>query len=204
MGKYLGPQHRACRRAGVKLCEKAKCPLTRRNYPPGQHGPKGYPRLTAYGLQLAEKQKAKRMYGIMERQFKNIIEKAQAKVGNTGEYLVNFLEFRLDNAVYRLGYALSRRQARQLVNHGHFLVNGKSVNIPSYTLRIGDTVSLKESSRTLPLFKNLPETLKSYKPLSWLSLDPVALIGKVVSEPAALKELKPLFDVKAVVEYYSR
>lgn len=120
MSKYIGPQHKVCRRTGIKLCTTAKCPLTKRNYPPGQHGPKGYPRLTSYGLQLQEKQKAKRIYGLLEQQFKNLVGRAARKTGNTGEHLLNFLESRLDNTVYRLGFTSTRRQARQLVNHGHF------------------------------------------------------------------------------------
>lgn len=204
MSKYIGPQHKACRRAGIKLCTSLKCPMTKRNYPPGVHGPKGYPRLTAYGIQLQEKQKAKRVYGILERQFKNLVLKARRKTGDTGEHLLNFLESRLDNVVYRLGFASTRRQARQLVNHGHFLVDGKSVTIPSYLLRIGQTVTLKESSKNLSFFKNVIVNLPSHKVSAWLTLDPQKAEGKMAAYAGTLREMKPLFDVKVVVEYYSR
>ena len=125
MPQKLRFSHRACRRSGVKLCTTLKCPLTRRKGPPGVHGPSGYPRLTAYGAQLMEKQKAKNTYGLRERQFAGLMRNAQKKTGDTGKYLIDMLESRLDNVIYRLGFAETRPMARQLVSHGHFLVDGK-------------------------------------------------------------------------------
>jgi small subunit ribosomal protein S4 len=172
--------------------------------PPGVHGPKGYPRLTAYGTQLLEKQKAKTIYGILERPFANIIAKAQRKVGDTGEHLINMLELRLDNVVFRCGLATTRRQARQLVNHGHILVDGKKINIPSALLKVGQVVTVKENSKSRPYFKTILEKLATYAPPQWLSLEAKIPEGKIIALPASLKDFKPLFDVKAVVEYYGR
>jgi small subunit ribosomal protein S4 len=210
MGKKLGPQCKQCRREGKKLflkgerCFTSKCAMVKRNYPPGAHGiTKRKPRVTEYGLQLREKQKAKRIYGILERQFRNYYRKAIKKVGDTGEILFQFLEQRLDNVVYRLGFAKSRKLARQLVNHGHFLVNGKKVDIPSFELKLGDIVSIKESSLKLAPFKDLSEVLKKQETVAWLSLDPKTLEGKVLVKPTK-EDLAEAFDVKLIVEYYSR
>lgn len=210
MGKNLGPQCKQCRREGKKLflkgerCFTPKCAMVKRNYPPGVHGSsKGKPRITEYGLQLREKQKAKRIYGLMESQFRNYYKKAIKKVGDTGEILFQFLEQRLDNVVYRLGLAKSRRLARQLINHGHFLINGKKVDIPSFELKPGDVVSIRESSLKLVPFKDLSETLKKQETVAWLSLDPKALAGKVLNKPTR-EDLAEAFDVKLIVEYYSR
>src|SRR5580765_6066874 len=152
MARYKGPVCRLCRREGMKLflkgtkCFSDKCPIEKRNFAPGQHGKDRKTKVVGYGLQLREKQKAKRIYFTQEGQFRNYFEKAARKPGVTGELLLQQLERRLDNVVYRLGFAQSRRQARQLVRHGHVLVNGKKVNIPSYQVNVGEEISIKESS----------------------------------------------------------
>jgi len=209
MAINLGPQCKQCRREGKKLflkgerCFTPKCAMVKRNYPPGVHGVRGKSRLTEYGLQLREKQKAKRIYGILERQFRNYYRKAIKKKGDTGEILFQFLELRLDNIIYRLGFARSRKLARQLVSHGHFLVNGKKVNIPSYELKPGDTINIRESSLKLFPFRNLSEELKKQEIPSWLSLDLKTLQGKILNKPTK-EDLGEIFDVKLIVEYYSR
>jgi len=153
--------HKACRRYGVKLCQTDKCPVVKRSYPPGVHGPKGARKLTEYGRQLAEKQKAKITYGLREKQFRNYFDKAFKKVGNTSEILFASLESRLDNVIYRLGLGKTRTQARQLVGHGHFAVNGKKVDIPSFQVKVGDVINIREKSRSAKIFTNLAESLKN-------------------------------------------
>ncbi len=209
MGRDLNPKCKYCRREGVKLflkgdrCFSGKCALVKRNYPPGVHGPKRLTRLTVYGRQLREKQKLKRMYGLLEKQLKLYFQKSIKQKGETGDNLVRLLEMRLDNVVYRLGFAKSRATARQLVNHGHFLVNGKKVNIPSYQVKVGDVVSLKPSSKDLKIFVNLEKQLNKKETPEWLLPDPTKLAGKVVAVPSK-DDLKQIFDIKAVVEFYSR
>lgn len=196
------PTHKACRRYGVKLCQSEKCPVTKRNYPPGMHGPKGPRRLTEYGKQLAEKQKAKIVYGIQEKQFRNYFDKALNKVGNTADILFGLLENRLDNAVYRLGLASTRSQARQWIGHGHFQVNGKKVNIPSYLLKVGDEVAIRERSQK-SLFKDLPEKLQNKETPTWLNLDKKELKGKITGQPK-LAEGGAIIDWRMIIEYYSK
>src|SRR5215469_3605862 len=156
MARYIGPVCRLCRREGMKLflkgerCHTEKCAIEKRNFAPGQHGKDRKPKLVGYGLQLREKQKARRYYRLLEGQFRNMFEKAVQQKGITGETLLNSLERRLDNVVYRMGLGTSRAQARQLVRHGHLTVNGKKVNIPSYEVKVGDAVEVKESSRQNP------------------------------------------------------
>src|ERR671925_855026 len=155
MARYTGPVCRLCRREGMKLflkgakCFTEKCPVEKRNFAPGQHGKDRKAKVVGYGLQLREKQKAKRIYFTLEKQFRNYFEKAAAKKGVTGEALLQQLERRLDNVVFRMGFALARRQARQLVRHGHIAVNGRKVNIPSYQVSVGDEIALREKSREL-------------------------------------------------------
>ncbi len=204
MSRNLGPKHKVCRRAGVKLCSAAKCPVGRRNMPPGAHGPKGYPKLTAFGSQMMEKQKAKHIYGLTERQFANLVHGAQRKTGDTGEHLLNMLELRLDNVAYRLGLAATRPQARQMATHGHLLVDGKKLTIPSASLKVGQVLSLKEKTKQGAYFQQMAEKLKSLVPPAWLSLNPGIPEGKITAMPASIKEMKPLFDMKVVVEYYGR
>lgn len=203
-------QCKKCRRAGEKLflkgekCNSPKCPMVSRNFPPGAHGAKGFTKITNYGRQLMEKQKAKRIYGIRERQFRNYFEKAFGKVGNTAGILFGLLENRLDNTVYRLGFGTSRRQARQLVSHAHFQVNGKKVDVPSYQVRVGDVISVVESSQKLPFFANLIENLAKNKEIvPWLTLDAKALSGKVTGQPETDKVERNV-DWRVIIEFYSK
>lgn len=192
-----------CRREGVSLCGKEKCAAKRRSFAPGQHGPTRRSRLSPYGIQLREKQKAKRFYNVMERQFRNYFTKATLQKGNTGETLVRFLEMRLDNVVYRLGFASTRRQARQMVNHALFEVNGQKVNIPSYQVRVGDEITIRESKKNKIIFEGLSEKIAKYTTPAWLHMDAATLSGKVTSVPEG-EELKQPFDTKLIVEFYSR
>ena len=202
MARYTGPKHRLCRAEGMALCGSPKCPVLRKNAgPPGQHGQKGRRRLSEYGIQLREKQKVKRMYGVLERQFNKYFKMASSKKAATGEVLLQILETRLDNVIYRLGLAQSRPQARQLVSHGHVLVNDKTVTIPSYNVKIGDIVSLSAKTANLPFIKKLVEEKKEEKIPSWLSKK--ATVGKVQSRPKR-EDLEANINEKLIVEYYSR
>lgn len=192
-----------CRRVGERLCTSDKCPTTRRSYPPGVHGPTSRSRLTPYGIQLLEKQKAKRIYGILERQFRNYVERASAKRGDTGELLVRMLETRLDNVVYRLGFASSRAGARQAIIHGHIAINGKKVDVPSYIVRPGEIVKASESSSKNKYFVARGAVLAQHETPSWLKLDPDTISGTVLSLPEG-EELKQNFQTKLIVEFYSR
>lgn len=209
MGRRLEPKCKQCRREGEKLylkgekCLTPKCPAVRRNFKPGMHGPTSRTRPTPYGLQLREKQKAKNTYGLMERQFRNYFEKAKGTVGNTGEFLVQMLEMRLDNVVYRLGLARSRSAARQTVGHGHVFVNGKKVNIPSYQTKPGDVVSLTPSLAQSKPFEIEKERLVKYQTPSWLVLELATVSGKVLGKPRGA-ELKQNFDPTPIIEFYSR
>ncbi len=210
MEKDLGLQCKLCRREGKKLflkgerCYTPKCAIVKRNYPPGSHGTKtSKARPTEYGLQLREKQKAKRIYGLRERQFKNYYLKSIGKKGDTGELLFKALEMRLDNVIYRLGFAKSRAAARQMVSHSHILVNGRKVNIPSYQVRPGETIAIKDSSLNLAIFKNLGEELKNRELMSWLTLNNQNLQGKILTQPTK-EDLREDFDVKLILEFYSR
>ncbi|KKW45256.1 MAG: 30S ribosomal protein S4 [Parcubacteria group bacterium GW2011_GWA2_56_7] len=205
MGRMLQPMGKMSRREGVALDESPKNPVRKRPYPPGVHGPEAGRgrRMSGFGIQLREKQKARRLYGVMERQFRNYFEKAVSKQGNTGEILVRLLETRLDNAVYRLGFAKTRRMARQMVNHGFFLVNGQKVDIPSYQVRVGDEISIKENKQAKAIFQEMTDRLKKHKTVGWLSLDANAQTGKVTSVPEG-EDLKQVFDPKLIVEFYSR
>ena len=186
MARYTGAVCRLCRREGQKLflkgerCYTDKCGLTRRAYAPGQHG-QGRKKLSGYGLQLREKQKARRYYGVLEGQFRHYFELANKKAGVTGENLLAILESRLDNVVYRLGFGTSRPEARQLVRHGHFTVNGKKVNIPSYLVKVGDVIAIKEESKSSEKIKNVIEITASRVVPKWLDLDNNTLTGKVVA-----------------------
>ncbi len=209
MARNLKSKCEQCRREGEKLflkgerCYLTKCAVTRRGYPPGMHGPKGKARLTGYGTQLREKQKAKRIYGILERQFKNYFEKASKRMGDTSEFLLQLLEMRLDNVIYRLGFAKARQQARQMVGHGLLFVNGKKVTIPSFQVKIGDVISIKPSAASKKIFQNLPQTLQKQEVPAWLALDVTKLEGKVTRKPTK-DDLKTQFDLKMIIEFYSR
>jgi small subunit ribosomal protein S4 len=207
--KNIDPKCKQCRRIGEKLffkgdrCSSPKCAISRRNYIPGFHGPKakGAPRRSDYGMQLIEKQKAKKQYLLNEKQFHLLFEKAAKKRGNTEELLLQFLELRLDNVVYRGGFAASRAEARQLVGHGHFSVNGRKVDIPSYKVKQGDVIKLKEKSKRSKKFAGLEEKMKKAQLPGWVHQE--ALSIKVLHEPAA-KDLRVNFNPQIIVEFYSR
>jgi small subunit ribosomal protein S4 len=208
MARYTGSVCRLCRREGAKLflkgtrCYTKKCSFERRPSPPGQHGVRRR-KMGEYGIQLREKQKVRRVYGVLERQFQNYFTLADAGEGITGENLLRSLETRLDNVVFRLGFGSSRAQARQIVTHGHLAVNGVPTNIPSYQLKPGDRVEFRESRRSREVFKNTRETLRSHQAPEWLSLDAANLSGTVLSLPR--RDQMPLdLSEQLVVEYYSR
>jgi|YelNatPaOPRAMG01_1025707.scaffolds.fasta_scaffold17598_6 small subunit ribosomal protein S4 len=203
---------RICRRLGVKLflrgerCLSPKCAMVKRPYPPGQKGKRRLAPPSEFKRELVEKQKLKYWYGLNERQLKKYVKEVlekRGKVEDVSALLIQNLEKRLDNVVYRLGFAVSRDQARQLVSHKFFLVNGKPVNIPSFSLKVGDVISLKPQKLKKVIFKDLKERLKKHTPPSWLSLDPEKLEGKVISEPK-VEEVAPPVEVSAVFEFYSR
>lgn len=206
MARYTGPVCRLCRREGIKLylkgdkCYSDKCPVSKRSYAPGQHG-QNRKKLSNYGMQLREKQKAKRIYGILETQFRQYYEKADRKKGITGENLLKLLETRLDNVVFRMGFGNSRVEARQLVRHGHFTVNGKKVNIPSYQVKVGDTIAVKEADRSREKFKALAEVAKTTP--EWLSVDMENLTGKVIAEPKR-EDIDIPVQETLIVELYSK
>jgi len=209
MARYTGPKCRLCRREGMQLflkgerCYTEKCSLKRRPYPPGIHGPVKKPRLSIYGLQLREKQKAKRIYGVLERQFRRYFEMARKMTGNTGENLLSILERRLDNVVYRLGFAISRSQARELVSHGHVLVNGRKVDIPSYLVKEGDVVTLKEKMWENSFVKYALQR-KDLRPLpEWLSFDPNKKEGRILRLPERKDIVYPIQE-SLIVELYSK
>ncbi len=211
MGKNLDSKCKQCRRIGEKLflkgerCFSAKCAMVKRNYPPGFHGPKGKKRSSDYGLQLNEKQKIKKIYGLNEGQFKLSFSKVQKKGGDVGNNFLSYLEMRLDNAVYRAGLASSRSQARQLVNHGHFTVNGRGVDIPSYQTKIGQIIKIKKNSRDNKHFKDLPEKLKSLTSdqKSWLAVDVKDLSAKVLHTPS-INDLPSNSKIHMIIEFYSK
>jgi len=210
MARYTGPTCRLCRRVGDKLmlkgdrCYTSKCALERRSVPPGYNATaKRRPRKSERGLQLQEKQKARYTYGLLERQFRKFFAEAERLPGVTGENLLVLLERRLDNVVYRLGFATSRAQARQIVRHGHILVNGRKTNIPSYLVKPGDVIAWRESSKDTELFKMMSQIAGDVAIPSWLSLDKQKLTAKVLNLPAP-EDIQAKFDVKSIVEYYSR
>ena len=208
MARYTDAVCRLCRREGQKLflkgdrCYTDKCAADRRPYPPGQHG-QGRAKTSEYGLQLREKQKAKRYYGILESQFRGYFEMASKKKGKTGENLLAFLETRLDNTVYRLGFAMSRAEARQLVLHGHFLVNGRKVNIPSFLVKPGMIIALKEKSRSLDKFKSVIEANAFRQPPRWLEYDANSLVAKVTTVPTR-EDIDIDIEEQLIVELYSK
>jgi small subunit ribosomal protein S4 len=209
--KNIDPKCKQCRRIGEKLffkgerCLSAKCGLTRRNYIPGFHGPKakGAPRRSDYGTQLIEKQKAKKQYLLNEKQFRILFEMASKKRGNTEEFLLQLLELRLDNVAYRAGFGASRSESRQLVNHGHFTVNGRGVNIPSYKVKQGDVVAIRAKSKRSKKFAGLEAKIKKAQVPGWLFINNEDLSAKVLHEPA-VKDLRVNFSPQIIVEFYSR
>ena len=208
MARYTGAVCRLCRRSGDKLmlkgsrCLTPKCAIDRRGKPPGQQLGRRR-RLSDRGLQLREKQKARNTYGILERQFRQLFAQAERLSGITGENLLVLLERRLDNVVYRLGFADSRSQARQLVQHGHIMLNGRKTDIPSCLVKEGDIISWREGSTKTEYYKQLLESIESKSVLSWLSLDRQNLVGQVLSLPTS-DDIDAKFDGKTIVEYYSR
>jgi small subunit ribosomal protein S4 len=208
MARYTGPVCKLCRREGVKLFLKGdkcmtNCTLERRNTRPGQHGAGRQRKASGYAQQLREKQKVRRTYGILERQFSKHFTNAAKRAGRTSENLLQILEMRLDNLVYRLGFADSRAQARQLVNHGHFAVNGRKTDIPSFIARPNDVISVRERSKGLEYFKVRAELLTTKGVPAWLSLDIPAMSGRVLSLPSRT-DLELPFEEQLVVEYYQR
>jgi small subunit ribosomal protein S4 len=204
MARNLGPKHRLCRRVGQKLCDLDRCPAIRRSYPAGIHGPKGQQKLTEYGQQLLEKQKAKGVYGVLERQLRKYYDHALRREGDTGHLLGTFLETRLDNVVFRLGFVKSRAAARQAVTHGHITVNGRSMTIPSAHLRAGDVVAVRERSRTSPLFQEYPKSAASRRIPTWLAIEPEAYQGRIMRLPTAEDLKDQPFRMQSIVEFYSR
>ena len=209
MARYRGPVCRLCRREGEKLflkgerCQTEKCAIERRAYAPGQHGRDRRLRITPYGLQLREKQKARRLYGIMERQFRNYFQAAAHMPGVTGENLLRILESRLDNLVYRMGFAPSRKAARQLVLHGHFSVNGKKVSIPSYQARPGDVVSVREDSRNIPIIQGTAESRGGRDLPDWLESNTRTLKGRLLRLPSR-DAIPTTIQENMIVELYSK
>ena len=208
MARYTDAVCRLCRREGQKLflkgdrCYTDKCGVVRRAYAPGQHG-QGRSKVSEYGTQLREKQKAKRYYGVLEDQFRGYFELATKKKGQTGENLLSILETRLDNVIYRLGFAMSRPEARQLVRHGHFTVNGKKVNIPSYLVKPGEVLAIKDATKALEKMKTVIETNSFRQPPKWLDYDKNALIAKVIALPTK-EDIDLPIEEHLIVELYSK
>ena len=209
MARYTDPVCRLCRREGMKLflkgtkCFSDKCPIEKRNFAPGQHGKDRKAKIVGYGLQLREKQKTKRMYFAQEGQFRNYFEKAARGKGVTGEMLLQQLERRLDNVVYRLGFGIARRQARQLVRHGHVHVNGHKVNIPSYQVNVGDEIAIRESSRKMPILEAAKDFASHQNMATWLEVDRDNYKGKVLSLPKR-EEIQMPVNEQLIVELYSK
>ena len=211
MARYVDSVCKLCRREGEKLflkgdrCFSPKCAIERRSYPPGVHGRQGQFRRkeSDYGLQLREKQKARRLYGVFERQFRRYFREAQRQKGLTGINLLIILERRLDNVIYRLGLASSRAQARQLISHGHFDVNGRKTNVSSFLVSPGDVIMVRDNSQTSTFFKEIAQNLDVTRVPDWLRLDPKKLTGEVVSEPTR-DHIDATLNEQLIVEFYSR
>jgi small subunit ribosomal protein S4 len=209
MARYTGPVCRLCRREGTKLflkgtkCTSERCPLENRNFAPGQHGRDRKAKIVGYGLQLREKQKAKRIYFTLEGQFRAYYEKANRSAGVTGDLLIQQLERRLDNVAYRLGFAISRRQARQVVRHGHVEVNGRKVNIPSFQVNVGDEIRVREGSKSLVIIEGARDYAAGQSTASWLQIDHANLSGKVLSLPRR-DEISLPVNEQLIVELYSK
>ncbi len=208
MARYTGPVCRLCRREGTKLflkgerCMTGKCALDRRSTAPGQHGAANK-KMREYGVQFREKQKTRRYYGVLEKQFKNYFAEAERRDGMTGENLLKILECRLDNVVYRMGMAESRKEARQLVLHAHFLLNGKKVNVPSMIVKVGDVITVKDSSKNLTKFKELAEGLSTKISPKWLEVNRENISAKVIALPER-EDIDFPFAEQLIVELYSK
>jgi small subunit ribosomal protein S4 len=209
MARYTGPVCRLCRREGTKLflkgtkCLSDRCPIEKRNFPPGMHGKDRKAKIVGYGLQLHEKQKAKRMYFTLEGQFREYYEKANRATGVTGELLIQQLERRLDNVAYRLGFAISRRQARQVVRHGHVTINGRKVNIPSYQVNVGDEIAIRESARKLLIVEQGAQYASQNPVPAWLEANFDTFTGRVLSLPKR-KDVNLPINEQLIVELYSK
>jgi small subunit ribosomal protein S4 len=209
MARYIGPVCRLCRREGMKLflkgerCYTEKCGIEKRNFPPGQHGKTRKSKMQGYGIQLREKQKVKRIYGVLEDQFRGYFEQAERTRGVTGVTLLQLLERRLDNVAYRAGFATSRPAARQLVRHGHFTVNGRKVDIPSFSVKPGDVVAVRQSSKQAPAIVHALEEVKGRGVPEWLQYDPAALTAKIGSIPTREQINLPVQE-QLIVELYSK
>ena len=210
MARYTGPVCRLCRRDGTKLflkgakCFTEKCPVEKRNFPPGQHGQsKKVKKVVGYGLQLREKQKAKRIYFTLETQFRAYYQKAANRTGVTGELLLQQLETRLDNVAYRLGFAMSRRQSRQVVRHGHILVNGRKVNIPSFQCKVGDEIAIKEGSKALIILEESKNFAAGQRSVSWIDINREGLSGKIIALPKR-EDISLPVNEQLIVELYSK
>ena len=208
MARYTGAVCRLCRREGMKLylkgdrCYTDKCAIARRNYAPGQHG-QGRKKTSNYGLQLREKQKVRRIYGILEKQFRLYFVKAEKMKGVTGENLLSLLEKRLDNVVYRMGFGESRAESRQLVRHGHFTVNGKKVDIPSFQVSLNDLIAVKANSKSTEKFKELAEAAEAKNPPQWLSVNAEMMEARVISLPTR-EDIDMPIEEHLIVEFYSK
>ncbi len=210
MAKYNGPKCRQCRREGMKLflkgerCHTEKCAIEKRNFPPGQHGKDRKPKIVGYGLQLREKQKARRYYGVLEGQFRNLFEKANKMKGVTGEVMLGLLERRLDNVIYRMGLGTSRSSARQVVRHGHVNVNGKRLNIPSYTVRPNDIVEIRESAKNNSNILQSRDATAHQPTPPWLEMDREALKGRIIGIPKREDLVQIQLNEQLIVELYSK
>jgi len=211
LARYIGPVCRLCRREGMKLflkgtrCFSPKCPIEgKRNFPPGQHGRDRKPKIVGYGLQLREKQRAKRYYGVLEVQFRNLFEKAARMKGITGDNLLGMLERRLDNVIHRSGFGVSRAMARQIVRHGHIAVNGRKVDVPSYIVRPNDVVEVREKSRLSPAITSSLEATAHLPVPAWLEVDREALKMKILGNPKREDLVQIKLDEQLIVELYSK
>jgi small subunit ribosomal protein S4 len=210
MARYIGPVCRQCRREGMKLylkgerCHTEKCAIEKRNFFPGQHGKDRKPKIVGYGLQLREKQKVRRIYGLLEVQFRNLFEKAARMKGITGDNMLGLLEKRLDNVLYRIGFGTSRAQCRQIVRHGHVQVNGRKVNIPSFTVRVGDLVEVRESSRKNPTILSACEATAHQPSPNWIEVDRENLKGRIIGEPKREELVQIQINEQQIVELYSK
>jgi len=208
VARYTGPLCRVCRREGDKLflkgdrCLTEKCSVERRKYPPGQHGQRRT-KISDYGVQLREKQKTRKSYGLFEKQFRICFHEAERRKGATGELLLQLLERRFDNAVFRMGFATSRREARQLITHGHFIVNGKTVDIPSYLVKAGDVIEVRENSRNIPSLVDNMSRLEHRGLPAWVEIDSASFKGKVLHIPSR-EEMQLPVQEQLIVELYSK
>ncbi len=210
MARYIGPVCRQCRREGTKLflkgerCHSEKCAIEKRNFIPGQHGKDRKPKIVGYGLQLREKQKVRRIYGVLERQFRNAYEKAAASKGITGENLMSALERRLDSVIYRMGFGTSRSQARQIVRHGHINVNGRKCDIPSAVVKPGDVVSVREASKKNPTILAARDATAHAPAPNWIDVDREGLTGRITALPQRSDLVQIQLNEQLIVELYSK